>query len=275
MNDVHAALRALLTDRGGFDPAEVELLFEPPVKERINALFRPAVCFFLVDMQENTDLRQTYRQTVRGADDAVRRMPPRRFDLRYLVSAFATETADEHTLLWRTLVTLLQHATLPAELLPDALRIADVPVAARVLGEGDNAIRALDYWNALGLPPRPAIAYAVTVPVELDFALRLPLVLTRTLRTRGDAGTDRHHVGGTVRDADGAPVPGVRIEPENRVLAAPITTDAQGRFVLVNLPTGAVSVRLYREADSGDAPPQTATLTIPSERYEITWRAAD
>lgn len=266
---VHETLRTLMMGKGGFDSSEVELLFDPPIKERTNALLRPAISFFLLGMQENTELRQANRQTVRGENGAVHRMPPRRFDLRYLVSAFATESADEQTLLWRTLVILLQHQNLPQEMLPDLLRITDIPIATKILPEGEAGARPLEYWNALGLPPRPGLIYSVTVPVDLEFTLRSPLVLTRTLRVNADPAAERFHIGGVVRAPEGVPISGVRVEVEGRGFTEPIITDSQGRFVLANVQAGKITLLLNRTTEENKRATRV-TLQIPADHYEVT-----
>src|SRR5687768_3914946 len=115
------SLRSLFYQSGGIDPREVDVLFDPPTKERVQSLTRPAVSLFLYDVQENTDLRQSGPQTSRMNGHSERRMPPLRFDARYLVSALATVVEDEHLLFWRALATLLRHPQLPEGVLPEAL----------------------------------------------------------------------------------------------------------------------------------------------------------
>jgi len=179
--EIHDTVAALLNRYGKIDPQEVEVTFEPPTRERVQSLLRPVINFFLLEIQENTDLRQTNRQTLREPGQALHRMPPRRFDLRYMVSALATVVEDEHILLWRTLTTLLKYDKFPEEVLSEPLRGLDPLPTARVL-QPEEGPRLLDYWSALGVPPRPALLYAVTVAVDLDITLTSPLVLSRTVR---------------------------------------------------------------------------------------------
>lgn len=79
-------------------------------------------------MQENVDLRQSGFSSDRSNGQAPRRLVPRRFDLRYLVSALTTLVADEHLLLWYTLVALLKHHEFPPEVLSEELRSNNVSV---------------------------------------------------------------------------------------------------------------------------------------------------
>lgn len=179
--EIHDTFTALLSRYGKIDPLEVEVTFEPPTRERVQSLLRPAINFFLLEIQENTDLRQTNRQTIREPGQALHRMPSRRFDLRYMVSALATVVEDEHLLLWRTLTTLLKYDRFPDDVLSEALRGLDPLPTARVL-RPEEGPRMLDYWSALGVPPRPALLYTVTVPVDLEITDVSPLVLTHSIR---------------------------------------------------------------------------------------------
>ena len=181
ISEIHAAFAALMSRYGQIDPLDVEVTFEPPTRERVQSLLRPAINFFLLEIQENTDLRQTNRQTIREPGQALHRMPPRRFDLRYMVSALSTVVEDEHLLLWRTLTTLIKYDKFPEDVLSETLRGLDPAPTARVL-RSEEGPRLLDYWNSLGVPPRPALLYAVTVPVDLEFTQISPLVLSRSLR---------------------------------------------------------------------------------------------
>jgi len=131
ITDVHPAIRHLLYSRGLIPPEEVDVCFERPTKEWVDSLVRPTINLYLFDIEENTDLRQTNMPVSRGAGNATYRMPPRRFDLRYLVSALTTVADDEYLLIYRILATLMRYATLP----PSALAEAMTVIAARASAE--------------------------------------------------------------------------------------------------------------------------------------------
>lgn len=266
--ELHTSLQHLLRDRGLIDVRDVDIEFDPPLKQWVAGRTRPTLNLFLFDIQENTELRQTGMETSRGNGRGVHRMPPRRFDLRYLISALTTDVVDEHLLLWRSLVTLMKHPVLPAELLPEAVRRLDIPVQAKVV-KAEDGPRPLDLWSALEVPPRPALVYVVTVPVDLEIAIEAPLVLTRTTRYTPvtnppglpDVATQ---IGGVVRDRKGVPVVGAQVSVEGRV-APEAVTNAAGEFVLVGPPTGAITLRVTRPSGS----PKLVKITVPSAAYEI------
>jgi hypothetical protein len=249
-------------------PEEVDIRFEAPTRELIDRLVRPTINLFLFDVHENTTLRQTNFPSARADGHAERRMPPRRVDLRYLVSALSTEIADEHELLWRAMVTLMKYPELPRELLPNSLRSLEPPVVARVW-PGEETTSHTELWSALGAPPRPAIVYALTAPVELDVVISSPLVLTRTARYRRFTGDEapaeeRMSIGGVIRDATGEPLPGARVLLDGSTWEGTIT-DARGEFTLPSAAPGSVTVRII----APDGASQLARLSVPSDTYEV------
>ena len=265
LTDFHGTLRGLLYDRGLIDRADVDIAFDAPARPWIGGRTRPTLNFFLYDIEENTDLRNTGMQTARGNGVAVHRMPPRRFDLRFMVSAITNEIDDEHLLLWRALVTLMKYPTIPTELLPDVVRGYELPVATKVTKPNDSP-RPLDIWSALEAPPRPALLYVMTVPVDLEVMLEAPLVLTRTARyTRNGGGPADQgvHIGGVVRDRQGRPLVGARVAAAGRSFEA--TTSAEGEFVLPDVGSGPVTLRV--SPDGG--PEKQVTFEVPSDQYEI------
>lgn len=158
----------------------VEVFFAQPTKEWAASLTRPTINFFLFDLRENTERREVNPQVFRHQDEKTgeRRMPPRRMDLSYLVSVFTADVSDEHALLWRVAATLMKFPELPNELLPKELQQASVPVLGR-LSDKDSGRDFVEWWNGFGIPPRLALHYVLTVPLELDFALTAPLVLSK------------------------------------------------------------------------------------------------
>jgi hypothetical protein len=265
--EVNGALQRLLYEKAQIPEREVDVRFEAPTKEWNEGLTRPAVSLYLFELQENTELRRTDFQTSVSNGQAIRRLPPRRFNLNYLVSAATTVVDDEHRLLWRVLVTLMQHATLPAELLPEALRRPEPPVLMRVLPP-DEAPRLLEVWSALGATPRPAFAFSITVPVDVELVIHAPLVLTRTARVSqvqaNGASTTKVDIGGVIRDRSGTPLEGVIVTRSGRGGGGSIT-DAYGRFRLFDVPTGELTLHA---APAGGAP-AAFTVTVPSDSYDL------
>lgn len=239
-------LQRLLYERGQISPQEVEIRFEAPTQERIDRLLQPTINLFLFEVTENVRLRQSGYQTLRENGRAERRPIPKRFDLHFMVSALSSEVDDEHLLLWRVLTTLTRYAQLPEELLPEEIRLLAMPLVTQ-LCQSEESSRLLGVWNALGTQPRPALAYTVTVPVELATVDEAPLVLTRVARYLQRSAGEQisevgRQIGGVVRTQRGAPVVGARVSIAGR--ASESVTDSEGRFVLRNVPGGQVSLRI-------------------------------
>lgn len=146
LSAVHQSFGQLL-HRRGFIPEDVDVRCEAPTRQWVDSLTRPTISFFLFDIQENKEKRDTSLQTVRANGRAERRMPPRRIDLFYSVSAFATEIADEHEILWRTLATLMKYPQIPADVLPNSMKDLDPPFTAR-MGEQSDTERLPELWNS-------------------------------------------------------------------------------------------------------------------------------
>src|SRR5215471_11999682 len=103
LNDIHRAVRQLLHSYGRIDPLDVDVKFDTPSDEWVSSLTRPTISIFLFDVQENTEKRESDMQLLRRNGKAERRMPPRRIDLCYMVSALTADVEDEHELLWHVL----------------------------------------------------------------------------------------------------------------------------------------------------------------------------
>jgi hypothetical protein len=253
LNRLHQSIKRLIYQRGGFDARDVDVAFTTPLRSWSEQLMRPTINFFLYDMEEAVDLRNSNTQTVRINGRAQQRMPPRRFTLRYLVSAWSSDASDEYTVLWRTLAVLLRHTPFPEELLESEVRASGVSVPTTV-GRGGDTPSAFDLWSALGVDPRPALSYNLIAPLDLDITLDAPLVLQSNLRIRRppiDADEavsyDREirAFGGIVRDTAGTPLSGVVVSLEGT--AEQSTTDAEGRYRLRlrrNDPTQSQTLRI-------------------------------
>lgn len=265
--DIHAVLRSLLYEVGHISPLEVDILFEAPSLERFERLTRPAISVYMFDIRENLDLRDASFPVSRNGSGAQRKMPPRRVDLHYMVSALSTEVDDEFRLLWRALATLMKYRELPEALLPPELRTLQPPLIGRALHDDDGQ-RLVDLWSALSMPPHPSFSYIVTAPVELDIAVSMPLVLTSTMSVRQKANVELDtfmSIGGVVRAKDGAPVEGATVALVGSA-RLPSVSDSEGRYRLYSVPAGALEITVKPP----DGAEQRFAVQVPSSSYEVT-----
>lgn len=265
--ELHTALRELILNKGCIDPDQVEVAFDVPTRDWIDGLTRPTLDISLIDMQENASLRHATPQTVVANGQALTRMPPRRVDLRYLVTALTTDAEDSQRLLWRAMVTLLRTPELPPELLPREIRqTIDVPLLLRV-AQPDPSLSPLEAWGAFGSEARPAFCLVVTVPVDLEMVFEAPLVLTRATRydrtdLPGSADTF-NEIGGVLRDGTGQPVADASLRVEGRTAA--VTTNTAGHFVLRHVPRGTLTLHV----DRADGTHARLALEVPSTSYDL------
>lgn len=268
LNALHLALDRLLRADGHIEPLDADVSFERPADEWVSSLIRPTVDFFLFDIRENTERRETNLQLHFKDGRAVKRLPPRRIDLWYMVSVLTTEVADEHELLWRVLGTLLKHEQWPNGLLPDDLLPQDQGISGRLASADESRSSLFDVWSAIGARPRPALCYVLTAPLDLVRTFESPLVLTRTARLhRLAAGASAPrvatHIGGVVRDGSGRPLTSVLVSPVGSARAS--RTDGDGRYRLYGLAEGPRRLRVEIEG----LEPREVEVTVPSESYDI------
>jgi hypothetical protein len=177
--ELHQVVQELIYREGRIERAEVDVAFEVPTKEFVERLVRPTVDLFLVELLENTDLRQAQFAVAQVNGHTRFEALPRRVDLRYVVTALTSNADDAFRLIWRVLAVLMRTPELPTDDLPRVLTL-DLPILARVAQPGDGT-KLLDVWSAVGGEPRPAFGYVLTAPLDLGLSLEAPLVLGRTL----------------------------------------------------------------------------------------------
>lgn len=278
--DIHSSIQRLLYERGRIDPDEVDVRFERPSRQWAESLMLPTINLFLFDLAENTERRNGTPQVGRANGQAHIRVPPRLFELRYMVSIFTTLIEDEVTLLWRTLATLLRHNPLPAELLSQELRALDLPLQTQI-GQPEASSKSLGLLGALELPPRAALIYTVIAPLDLELAFAAPLVLSSSLRftrptpaaERAGLGLSAEHtpsfdamlrIGGVIRNQQGQPIRDAALAIEGSA-AKEVITDAEGRFSLRVRRDGPLTLRV---TDPGGKIRQIS-LEIPSASYDV------
>lgn len=269
--ELHTTLQRLLYERGQIDPRDIDITFEAPTRERIERLAKPTLNLFLFDVQENTDLRQSSFQNSKQNGRVERRMLLRRFDLRYMVSALTTSVEDEHALLWRALLTLVQHPVIPGELLSEEMRALEPPLSTRVMQttEGQNQF---SLWTALGVQPHPALYYIVTTPVDMHMVIDAPLILTRTARygrIHGETSAIESdiQIGGMVRSTAGEPLTGIRVALEGSALES--QTNAEGRFTLRGVSPGNIHLRVTRADGSHKIVPVQVPEPLPGAAPQL------
>ncbi|MFD6184563.1 Pvc16 family protein [Streptomyces goshikiensis] len=168
--DLDATLKALLGD--SLAPEELraaDVSFVTPDKD-----FKPAqdtVNLFLHDVQENRTLRSQAPLVDRAAagDGYTSRRPPMRVDCTYLATAWSHKTGgvkaeDEHRLLGQLLLWLGRFPVIDERFLQGGVaQPAQLHPLPASVGQPRDSAGMGQFWTALGVAPRPALALTVTL----------------------------------------------------------------------------------------------------------------
>lgn len=265
--DLDEALRTLVRrelERHGFEG--VEIAFDAPSKDWSGKLTGPAVSMFLYDLREAADRATSTPMEDRDNGRARTLMPVLHLELTYAVTAWTKAVEDEHRLLSQVLAILFSHRSIPAEVLGNG---ANGTLAAADTSVGRPREEKADFWSAVGGQYKASIDYVVHITVESgSTVVRGPEVRTRSIRLRksdGPASTmqELHGFGGTVRDADGAPLANAWIViPE---LGRWTATDGNGRFRFARITPGTHGL-VARTVDGRQA--QT-NATVPGQGIDF------
>lgn len=166
IHDVDQLLEKLVR-RDALNGSSVDLVFDAPTKDWVARRSGPAIDLYLYDIREDLQRRVPAWEDVRGADGFVadRRLPPRRFKLAYLVTAWTQRPEDEHRLLSGLLSCFLRNPMVKPGDLGGSLEDANLPVYIDV-GQPASQERSLaDIWSALGGELKPSLDVVVTAPI--------------------------------------------------------------------------------------------------------------
>jgi hypothetical protein len=167
IHDVDESLRAL-AERDIINGAGAEVAFDAPTRDWATRRNTPTLNFYLYEIRE--DLERRFAQFEERRDDeglvAERKLPPRRFKLSYLVTAWTQRPEDEHRLLSSVIACFIRFDALPVEVLRGELAAQDYPVRVTV-GLPLPAERSIsDVWSALGGELKPSLDLIVTAPFQ-------------------------------------------------------------------------------------------------------------
>ena len=271
--DLDESLRQLLVQRGNLDHGEVDIAFDMPTRNWASGISKPTVNLYLYDIRENTELRDPSAWKVRRGDNntAIKSRPLVRVDLTYRITAFANNVEDEHRLLARSLLTLLQHPMLPEDILQGIVAGQEIPT---VTAKPDGLIQSpADYWGALDNDIKPSIDYKVTIRMDLNQEITVGLALTSHIKlgrtVNGQSATDIEdlplQIGGRIHDRDN-PTEGIAdatVTLLERALDA--VTDDEGRYKFRGVPEGTYTLVIV----APERAEQRKQIQVPSESYDV------
>ena len=210
IHDVDESLRALVK-RDALNGSGVDVAFDAPTREWVAKRNAPVVDMYLYDIREDTTRRQTAWEDVRDENGRVtgRRLPPRRYRLSYLVTAWTARPEDEHRLLSSMLGCFVQHEFLPPEILVGTLVDQALPVLVTVALPPTEDRSIADVWSAMGGELKPSLDVVVTAPLDIARSLEAgpPVLEEPRLHLVADpAPAETSRKGGRARAGSGAGV---------------------------------------------------------------------
>jgi hypothetical protein len=182
IQDLDRTLEKMIFERSKLNKNEIDISFEMPNGEWSARLSRPTVNCWCYDLRENVKLRNMEMQNNRQGNIGLKRLPPRRFDLSYLITAWARRIEDQHQLLWRTLGGLLQVPYLAPDSCEGDLREQPYNLPFTIVNMYEHPISMTDLWSVLDNQMRLGFSLVVTLALDPEIGFEIPLVLEKQVR---------------------------------------------------------------------------------------------
>jgi hypothetical protein len=199
IHDIDQLLERLVK-KDALNGSSVELVFEAPTKDWVARRSGPAVDLYLYDIREDLERRVPAWEDLKDATGETkdRRLPPRRYRLAYLVTAWTQRPEDEHRLLSALLACFIRNAMLKPEELDGGIAEADLPVYIDVAQPPSQDRSLADVWSALGGELKPSLDVVVTAPMVVARSAPYgpPVLLGPTLGIAAAGGPDEVVNGG-------------------------------------------------------------------------------
>jgi hypothetical protein len=199
IHDVDQLLERLVK-KDALNGSSVELVFEAPTKDWVARRSGPAVDLYLYDIREDLERRVPAWEDQKDGKGETndRRLPPRRYRLAYLVTAWTQRPEDEHRLLSALLACFIRNAMLKPEELDGTLAEPNLPVYIDVAQPPSQDRSLADVWSALGGELKPSLDVIVTAPMAVARSAPYgpPVLLGPTLGLAAAGGPDEVVNGG-------------------------------------------------------------------------------
>jgi hypothetical protein len=165
---IDEALEAFLRAEVPLSSTEIDMSFDPPDREWSARLVRPTVNAFLWDIRRSASRAQSGMRTVEHEGTMVHQPALPVIELRYVLTAWASDKGDERDLLSGLLRVILQQAAFPRRYLATELDQLEPPTLLVARAGEDH----MDVFKALEGQIKPGIN--MTVSTEFDTGVRFP-----------------------------------------------------------------------------------------------------
>ncbi len=158
------SLESMLRRQMRISKADVDVAFDAPDNEWAGRVTKPTINLFLWDIRRSTDESVAGRERVmRNGREMWQDRPPR-LAFSYLVTAWTTETRDEHRLLGQALQALLATPEIAAEhLVGELAELSPLP-SLRVARP--QAKDFAEFWSAIDGQLKPGLDVTVVATVD-------------------------------------------------------------------------------------------------------------
>lgn len=180
INDLDRTIEKLLTERGKINRESVDIVFDQPTSEWSSHISRPSLNCWAFELAENTKLR-SMEVTVNRTENqkANLRLAPLRYNVSYLVTAWAQAVEDEHRLLWRALGALAGLTHWATDMCVGTLREQPYPLPVTVAQLSERGASLTDLWSVVDNEMRLGFTLVVTLALETDRMAERELVFEK------------------------------------------------------------------------------------------------
>lgn len=182
LQDLDRTLQNIILERGNISKTDVEINFEQPTGEWASRLNKPTLNLWCFDLRENAKLRKMDMSRQNNGQRVQMRLPPMRFDLCYLVSAWARHVEDEHQLLWRALAALSGTPLLDPENCEGDLQNQAYEIPITVAQGNEHLQNLTELWSVLDNQMKLGFTLQVTLALDTQRGFEAPMVLEADVR---------------------------------------------------------------------------------------------
>ena len=166
----------------------VAISFDPPDSKFPPAWIKlPAINLFLYTALENLELRNTEWMWEKGKSDiGTVKKPQIQIECSYIITAWTSETSpnhmlEEHRLLGEAMKALLKGRIFPQDSLYGSLKDGTATIIRAVALQPEH-LNIGPFWQAMGVKPRVAVNYQVTLSVDIHTPEKMKEVRERELK---------------------------------------------------------------------------------------------
>lgn len=177
LHDLDATLKELIYMRGNMSRSTIDISFDQPTADWSSRLSKPTINCWCYDLRQNVKLRNMALKTIANGQSASKRLPPLRFDVTYLITAWAQHMEDEHQLLWRSLAALTRTAVLAPEECEGDLQNQDYEIPLTVAQVGETSQNQSELWSVLDNQMKLGFTLLVTIALDTERGFDVPLAI--------------------------------------------------------------------------------------------------